>query len=174
MSTIRSATEKDAAACAALYKYYIQNSIATAQEKPWTRDDFQALIAKSAGSPLPFLVAIGDSGDILGYCYGSLLKNRCGYRHTYEISIYVAHGATGQGIGNALMSARLAATQNTPAYKLVAIISLPNPVSIALHEKFGFVYCGTLPGAVRKFNKWIDVGYWMLDVQKNSPENKSV
>ena len=171
MSAIRPATADDAAACVDVYNYYVLHTTATAQEKTATVSDFQALISKGDTGPLPFLVSVDAHGKPLGYCYCDLLKNRGGYRHTYEISIYVAHEAAGQGIGNALMTALLAAAQNTIVYKLVAIISLPNPVSVALHEKFGFVHCGTIPGAIIKLNQWIDAGYWMLDLKNgyNTP-----
>jgi L-amino acid N-acyltransferase YncA len=42
----------------------------------------------------------------------------------------------------------------------IAGISLPNPVSVALHEKFGMEKVGHFKEVGFEFNKWIDVGYW--------------
>ena len=39
-------------------------------------------------------------------------------------------------------------------------IALPNPASVALHEKLGFTKVGHLKEVGRKFDQWIDVGYW--------------
>ncbi|KGK00386.1 GNAT family N-acetyltransferase [Thalassotalea sp. ND16A] len=39
-------------------------------------------------------------------------------------------------------------------------ISLPNPASIALHEKFAMKKVAHFEQAGRKFDHWVDVGYW--------------
>jgi phosphinothricin acetyltransferase len=38
--------------------------------------------------------------------------------------------------------------------------ALPNPASIALHEKFGFTQVAHFRENGRKFGRWIDVAYW--------------
>jgi phosphinothricin acetyltransferase len=42
----------------------------------------------------------------------------------------------------------------------MAVIALPNPVSVGLHEKLGFVRRGLFTEVGRKFGHWIDVGFW--------------
>jgi phosphinothricin acetyltransferase len=39
-------------------------------------------------------------------------------------------------------------------------IALPNEASVALHERFGMTHVGTFRDVGRKFDRWIDVGYW--------------
>jgi phosphinothricin acetyltransferase len=39
-------------------------------------------------------------------------------------------------------------------------IALPNPASVALHEKFGMVKVAHFKEVGFKFGGWIDVGYW--------------
>ena len=39
-------------------------------------------------------------------------------------------------------------------------IALPNAASVALHEKFGFEKVAHFREVGRKFDTWIDVGYW--------------
>jgi L-amino acid N-acyltransferase YncA len=41
-------------------------------------------------------------------------------------------------------------------------ISLPNDASVALHEKYGFQKVAYFKEVGRKFDKWIDAGYWQL------------
>ncbi len=41
-------------------------------------------------------------------------------------------------------------------------IALPNEGSVALHEKFGFEKVAHFKDVGRKFDQWIDVGYWEL------------
>jgi L-amino acid N-acyltransferase YncA len=38
--------------------------------------------------------------------------------------------------------------------------SLPNPGSVALHEKLGFRHLGTFHQVGYKQGRWVDVGYW--------------
>jgi len=47
-------------------------------------------------------------------------------------------------------------------HAVIGGISLPNPASIALHEKLGFEKIGQFKQVGRKFDQWIDVGYWEL------------
>lgn len=42
----------------------------------------------------------------------------------------------------------------------IAGIALPNPASIALHEKFGFEKVAHFREVGFKCGRWIDVGYW--------------
>jgi phosphinothricin acetyltransferase len=39
---------------------------------------------------------------------------------------------------------------------------LPNRASVALHEAFGFDKIGQMREVGRKFDQWLDVGYWEL------------
>jgi len=39
-------------------------------------------------------------------------------------------------------------------------ITLPNPASVALHEKFGMTKVGEFNEVGYKFEKWVNVGYW--------------
>jgi L-amino acid N-acyltransferase YncA len=41
-------------------------------------------------------------------------------------------------------------------------IALPNPASVALHEKFGFQKVAQFHEVGFKMNQWIEVGYWQL------------
>ncbi|MEO0588845.1 MAG: phosphinothricin acetyltransferase, partial [Planctomycetota bacterium] len=45
-------------------------------------------------------------------------------------------------------------------HAVIGGISLPNPASIALHEKMGFTKVADFPQVGRKFDQWINVGYW--------------
>jgi L-amino acid N-acyltransferase YncA len=44
-------------------------------------------------------------------------------------------------------------------------ISLPNPASVALHEKVGMKKVAHFPNVGFKFGKWLDVGYWQLHLR---------
>jgi phosphinothricin acetyltransferase len=41
-------------------------------------------------------------------------------------------------------------------------ITLPNPASVALHEKLGFHKVAHFSEVGVKFDRWLDVGFWEL------------
>ena len=43
-------------------------------------------------------------------------------------------------------------------------IALPNDASVRLHEKFGFKKVAHFKEVGFKFNRWIDVAYWQLNL----------
>ena len=50
----------------------------------------------------------------------------------------------------------------------MAVIALPNNDSVAIHEKFGFEKVAHLTEVGRKFNQWVDVGYWQRIIGKKT------
>ena len=46
----------------------------------------------------------------------------------------------------------------------LALVALPNPASVALHEACGFEHLGTMREVGRKFDRWLDTAWyqWML------------
>ena len=47
-------------------------------------------------------------------------------------------------------------------HAVVGGIALPNVASTTLHEKLGFNKIAHFREVGRKFNRWVDVGYWEL------------
>jgi phosphinothricin acetyltransferase len=124
-------------------------------------------VAAVQNAGLPFIVATDVLG-IVGYAYAAPFHDRAAYLHTLTASVYVARGEQGRGVGRSLYSEvmrRLAALESSPhapVRSVVALIALPNDASVALHEALGFRQVGTVAQAGRKFDRWIDVGYWQL------------
>ena len=108
---------------------------------------------------LPWLVA-DDRGQVTGYAYAGKWKGRCAYRFSVESGIYLDPACTGRGIGAALYRALLARLAPLGVRVVIAGISLPNPASVALHERLGFEPAGRFREVGFKFGRWIDVGYW--------------
>lgn len=52
---------------------------------------------------------------------------------------------------------------------LIAGIDAENEKSIALHQNYGFVHAGTIQKAGYKFNRWLDLAFYQLEL--NGPEN---
>src|SRR5438876_328518 len=154
--SIRLATEDDAAAIAAIYRPYVeQTRISFEEEAPQARD-----IAERMASPIhPWLVA-EDDRRILGYASTSPMRNRAAYRWSVETGIYLDDAAQGRGIGRQLLAAHLELLERQAFVTAIAGIALPNDASVALHEKLGFILAGIERGVGFKLGQWVDVGRW--------------
>lgn len=157
---IRPITQEDVPFICSIYNHYIEHTIITFEEQPVSVEEMIPRITDITQN-LPWLVW-DDQGQILGYAYASPWKGRCAYRFSVESTIYLHHQYTGQGIGLALYQALLAELRSRSFHTVMGGIALPNPQSIALHEKVGFEKVAHFQEVGWKFHRWIDVGYWQL------------
>ena len=67
---------------------------------------------------------------------------------------------TGRGIAKPLYLELLRELKTRGVHAVVGCIALPNDASIAVHEKCGFVKVAQFPQVGRKFERWVDVGFW--------------
>lgn len=87
------------------------------------------------------------------------------------MTVYIAETERRSGVGHTLYSALIPILQRQGFHSAFAGISLPNPDSVGLHEKMGFVHIGTFPDVGYKHGAWHDVGYWPfeLNAQTSTP-----
>lgn len=156
--TIRDSEPADIPAIAAIYAYSVMTSLATFDEHPPTVEEMRQRRADVVDIGLPFIVAAGSDGQILGYAYAGAFRRRTGYRFTLEDSIYIERSQTHRGIGTALLTALIDRCAAAGYRQMVAVIAdTERAASIGLHEKLGFTHVGVLPAAGFKFRRWIDV-----------------
>ena len=155
---IRNAEIKDATCIADIYNYYVKNTIITFENDEVSVIEMAERI-KNISYKYPWIV-YEQNGEVIGYAYACEWKSRCAYRYSAEVSVYLKHGFTGKQTGTLLYTDLIDKLKLTNIHSLIAGISLPNEISIAIHEKFGFSKIGQFLEVGRKFDKWIDVGYW--------------
>lgn len=158
---IRDATATDAPAIAAIYNHYIIHTTVTFEEQSLLPEELARRLLDVQGHAFPWLV-YEDHGTVVGYCYANLWKSRSAYRRTLETTVYLSDSARGRGIGTLLYTQLIELLRNTETHALIGGIALPNPGSVALHEKLGFKKVAHLREVGWKFSRWIDVGYWEL------------
>jgi phosphinothricin acetyltransferase len=157
---IRLAAPDDAAAIAALYRHYVEESRISFEE---VAPD-AAEIARRMASPVhPWLVAEHE-GTLLGFASTSPMRNRPAYRWSVETGIYLDASAQGRGLGRKLLGAHVELLERQGFVTAIAGIALPNEVSVALHEKLGFTLSGIERGVGFKLGEWVDVGRWQKDL----------
>jgi phosphinothricin acetyltransferase len=159
--TVRDATSEDLPSIAAIYTHYTLRTTTTFNievrtPREW-RERFQSHIVEG---PYQLLVAV-EGETVLGYVETQQFRPKPAYARSVEISVYVSPDALGRGVGVVLFEALFARIDEDPRFhRAFSIIALPNDASIALHERFGFVYRGTLTEAGYKFGQYLDVSYY--------------
>jgi phosphinothricin acetyltransferase len=153
--TIRPAAEGDASAIAAIYNHYVRTSTATFDTLERSLPEQVAWIGQHA-DPFPALVAENSDGVI---AWGALSPwgTRCAYRHTVEISVYVAPEAAGNGVGPALTEVLVGRARDLHHHAIVSQIVHENDASLSMSRRLGFEHVGTLKEVGRKFDRWLDV-----------------
>ena len=155
---IRPVLEQDLEQIAAIYDHYVMTSTVTFHEEPlpvaWWRKR-QEDIARLG---LPFIVAVGPDGDVLGFALAAPWRQKRAYRFTVEDSIYLRAGATGSGLGGRLLGDLLARCRTSGVRQVVAALADEGAgASLALHRRFGFEEVGRLPDVGFKFGTWLGV-----------------
>lgn len=166
---IRPVSSNDAERIADIYNHYITNTLITFEEEIVSAGDIDKRIIDIALSGLPWLV-IEENGEVNGYAYASRWNGRCSFRFSVEITVYLSHLTTSRGLGTKLFEALFSELRKQSVHVAIGGIALPNPASIALHEKFGMEKVAHFKEVGFKFDQWIDVGYWQatLDTRKHS------
>lgn len=155
---IRPAALADAESVAQIYNHYIAASTVTFEKVQLETADVEDRIRKTIES-FPWLIYELE-GSIRGFAYAGSYHGRAAYRHTVEISVYVENGFEGKRIGSRLYEALFAILEKKEIHAIIAGIALPNPGSVALHERFGMEKVAHFKEVGRKFDQWIDVGHW--------------
>jgi phosphinothricin acetyltransferase len=164
---IRPATPDDAAAVAAIYAPFVEQTAVSFEETPPTSVEMAGRIAK-AQSRWQWLVA-EDGGVVVGYAYGSQHRERAAYRWSVEVSAYVDGAHRRRGIGRALYGVLLPHLAHKGFCTAFAGVTLPNDASIGLHTAVGFTPIGVFRSIGWKFGAWHDVAWYQLRLRDTPP-----
>jgi phosphinothricin acetyltransferase len=143
-----------------LYNHYVRTSPATFDLEPVSLDSRRKWMGHYADTgPHRLVVAIAE-GEIAGYATSGKLREKPGYLPSVETTVYVHPDRHGRGIGTQLYTALFSALAGEDVHRVYAAIVIPNPASIALHERFGFAPLGTYREVGRKFGRYWDVQWF--------------
>ncbi|MFL9927558.1 GNAT family N-acetyltransferase [Herbaspirillum lusitanum] len=162
--SIRPVTLADAEAICTIYNHYVLNTTISFELDALSTQEMAARITEVSAS-FPWLV-YEEEGRILGYAYASKWKPRLAYRYSVESSVYLGQDSGGKGVGTQLYRRLLSELKQMGVHLVIGGITQPNPASVALHEKMGYVKCGQFNEVGRKFDRWLDVGYWQLNLEQ--------
>ncbi|MFB6164323.1 MAG: N-acetyltransferase family protein [Haloarculaceae archaeon] len=166
---VRLATPADAAAVREIYAPYVESTAITFAVDPPSTAELADRIETTL-EQYPWLVCETESGDVLGYAAAGPFRSRQAYDWTVELSVYVAEAAHGAGIGTALYESLLAVLEMQGYRNAVAVVTLPNPESVRLHERAGFEPVGTVPAVGYKQGEWHDTQWWYRQLADHAAE----
>ena len=161
--TIRPALLADLPQLTEIYNHYILNTAITFNTRPFTVDERAEWFEEhSDGGRHRLVVAVENDGDggVVGYAGTGRFRPKEAYETTVETTIYCSPECTRRGVGTLLYRALFEFIAGEDINRVVAGVTLPNPASIALHERFGFRHVGTFTENGRKFGKYWDVGWF--------------
>ncbi len=160
---IRPAVDADLDAILEIHNDAIEHSTAIWTDDSETRSDREVWLAARAAAGDPVLVAV-EGDKIAGYATYARWRQKYGYRHTVEDSVYLAAPYQGRGIGRALLIELIARARSAGHHVMLADIESGNVASIRLHESLGFVEAGRLREIGTKFDRWLDLTILQLNL----------
>lgn len=154
----------DAPAMTAIYNQGIAERTATFETMPRRAEELAARIADARH---PVLVAVENTGRVLGWAGLGIYRARDCYAGIAEFSIYLGRDARGRGVGRALLDALVGAARDRGFWKLVSRIFPANTASRRLCAACGFREVGIYEKHGRLDGRWLDV----VIVERLIPEN---
>lgn len=157
---IRPATAADCLRLTEIYNHYVKHTPITFDIEEWTPERRQAWIDEHAETGRHQLLVAETDGVVAGYASTGAFRAKQAYETSVELSVYLAPESTGKGLGTALYHELFARLAHEDVHRGLAGITMPNPASIALHERFGFVQVAHFTENGRKLGRYWDV-VWM-------------
>jgi len=159
---IRPITKDDIAACLDIYNYEVVNGVATLDLEARTLLEWQG--GGGGGPTIRQCVFVGLIDDVVvGYASLSPYRTKDAFKSTVELSIYIHQEYRGRGVASKLMAHILDHAKETDTlHTVVSVITAGNATSTALHERFGFTYCGLTPQVGFKHGKYQDTETYAL------------
>ena len=158
--TVRAATVDDLAAINDVYNHYVKAAHVTFDVEPISieaRRDWWA----QHGTRGRYRVVVAVSNEaVVGFASSSRFRPKPAYQTSVETSIYLAHDMVARGVGSRLYEELFKLLETEDVHRAYAGIALPNPGSIALHERFGFRRVAHFSEQGRKFGKYWDVDWY--------------
>jgi len=143
-----------------IYNYYILNTPITFSTQAFTVEEFGHWFEEhSDGNRHRLVVAVENEDDrrIIGYAGTGRFRPKQAYETTVETTIYCRPECRQRGVGTLLYRTLFELIAGEDIHRVVAGVTLPNPASMALHQRFGFRHVGTFTENGRKFGKYWDV-----------------
>lgn len=162
---IRNAEAGDLNRLVEIYNHYVVETHVTFDTEPFAvgaRTQWFTQFAESG----PYRLLVGEIDDeVIGYATSTRFKPKAAYNTSVETTIYLDPQQVGKGHGRTLYAALLQQLQDEPSvHRAYGSLAQPNPASVALHEKLGFVRVGSYHEVGFKLSEYRDVHVYEKDL----------
>jgi phosphinothricin acetyltransferase len=157
---VRPATEHDLDGINEIYNHYVASAHYTFDLEPMSNEARREWFTHygQTGRYRVLVALIEDR--IVGYATSSRFRDKPAYQTSVETSIYVSSESIGRGAGSRLYEELFRSLEGEDVHRAYAGIALPNPPSVALHERFGFKQVAHFTEQGRKFGRYWDVAWF--------------
>lgn len=105
-----------------------------------------------------FPVLVVENDDVVvGYASYGPFRDKEGYLHTVEHSVYVADGYRSLGAGRMLLGTLLDYARGRGVHVMIGVLDAENDASRAFHARMGFEESCVLKEVGWKFGRWLDI-----------------
>jgi L-amino acid N-acyltransferase len=150
---IRHAGAADMPAIVGIYNWAINQTFATIDSEPLSREEAAAWWDAHAGKTVTLVAAEDDV--IAGWA--RLLPWRLRGYEVVEDLVYVDPVYQRRGVGRQLLTRLIEEAGSTGCRTMVASVAADNRSGLRLHESLGFEPVGTIKNAAYKFGRWMDI-----------------
>jgi phosphinothricin acetyltransferase len=157
---LRPAEPSDLPALTAIYNHYVRETPITFDVEPLPVEGRRPWLEGFAAEGPHRLLVAERGGDLLGYAGSMSFRPKAAYATSVETTVYLRAGSAGQGIGAVLYARLFEVLRGEELHRAYAGITLPNPASIRLHERFGFRPVGVFHEVGRKLGRYWDVEWY--------------
>lgn len=164
-SVVRPAETRDIPVINEIANWYIEHTTVNFDTEPWSLDKRYQWASGFNRQDTPYHLLVSEhEGVITGFCCNTQFRPKQAYDSSTETTVYTARDAGSKGYGTLLYHALLEAAKAEALHRAYAIITLPNPISIRLHERFGYTSAGLFDEAGWKFNRYHSVAVYQKEL----------
>lgn len=161
---IRVAKTQDLKAITEIYNEAIRNTTAVYTYLETTVEERTQWMMKKQNEGWPLWVCEIE-GEIAGFATYGTFREWPAYQYTIEHSIYVSTQYRRKGVASKLLMHLIEDAKKKGYQTIVAGIDASNKGSILLHERHGFVEAGVLRQVGYKFDRWLDLAFYQLQLK---------
>ena len=161
--TTRKAQKEDLPSILDILNEEILHGTSVYDYKPKTLAEISNWYEEKLAIGFPLLVAVIND-KVQGYATYGFFRPREGYRFTIEHSVYLKKSAQGNGVGRVLGEELIPLAKDHGMRNMIGVVDASNQGSCTFHEKMGFKEAGRLKNAGFKFDRWLDVVFYQLDL----------
>ncbi len=155
MPTLRLVNHDDVDAVLAIFAPYVTGTAVSFEVEVPSREAFRHKV-QALSSRYPYVVCTVD-GRLVGFAYASEERPHAAYRWNAEVSVYLELDYHRRGIATQIYRALFDLLAMQGFRNVYAVIALPNPGSLALHQRLGFTSAGVHRRTGFKLGRWRDV-----------------